>query len=207
MKYQHYYDPVCHLIVEDFFDENEYHKIIHLIKQCDSFMEDGVMTDTKTGEKISDKNKKNKNLWLYKNRESIKECKELIDIIENKIWSEEMRNIYFQTKDSLFQYYHTCNTSDILLSKYTKNSYYNWHIDMTKSLTGNIWISEDTVDGGDLYLESNFKDIKKIEYRNNCAIFFPSECRHMVSNIKNDSIRYSFQYFTETIYPNGLRKN
>jgi len=201
MKYEYYYDPVCHLVIDDFFNESEYSKMIRLIKECEPYMIDGLMTKTDTGELVQDKNKKNKNLWVYANQNDVNQCKEIIDIIENKIWSNEMRAIYFEAKDNLFQYYHTVNSSDILVSKYTKNSFYNWHIDLTKSLTGNIWLSEDIVVGGDLYLESNFREIKKIEYRNNCAIFFPSECRHMVSNIKNDSVRYSIQYFSETLYP------
>lgn len=198
MKYEYFYDPVSHLIIEDFFTEEEYDSLFDLIKKIESYMIPGKSAKG-NDKRVNLNQKKNLNFWPYQNRE-IYESNIIGRLIESKMWSQQMRGIYHKSIDSNFQYYHKTNDASILISKYVKGDFYNWHSDLIKSITGNIWLSKDYVEGGNLILKSVHGKEKEIKYKDNTCIFFPSECDHMVTEITNDCERFSIQYFASTLY-------
>lgn len=198
MKYEYFYEPISHLIVEDFFTEEEYDSLFDLIKKIEPHMKLGKYSTDKDLY-VNSNIKQNLNFWPYFHRE-IRESNLIGNLIESKMWSKKMREIYHESIDSTFQYYHKTNNANILISKYVKGNFYNWHQDLIKSITGNIWLSKDYVEGGNLILKSVHGKEKEIKYKNNTCIFFPSECDHKVTEIINDCERFSIQYFAYTLY-------
>jgi len=195
MRYENFYDPIAHLVIDDFFTEDEYNEIFNLMNSLKEFMAIGVyMANDK--EKLNIIGKYNFNIFLNAWPDNVA-CQRIKEIIETKFWSYELRKTYLTNKDSMFQYHHYSNSTEIMVSKYPKNGHYDWHKDINRSLTGNIMISNDTVEGGNFYLKSNSGQIKEIEFKTNRVIFFPAECQHMVSPVTNDTERFSIQYFAQ----------
>lgn len=139
--------------------------------------------------------KNNLNFFPYAHTD-LPESNLIIDMIERKVWSQEMRKIYHEVKDSMFSFFHYSNESNIMLSRYEKGSHYDWHRDLMRSLTLNIWLSDDDVIGGNFEIQNVLGNTKTINYGDNMMIAFPSECQHRVTKIENDCIRYSIQYFS-----------
>jgi Rps23 Pro-64 3,4-dihydroxylase Tpa1-like proline 4-hydroxylase len=201
LKYEIFYRPIAHIIIDNFFTEDQLKKTFYCIDNLEELMNYGKVVDKENSvTETNFKFKKVKNLWVYEliqDSNNVNEmAKEFINLIENKMWSNEMRNLYLECTDSLFQYYHEVNESQILLSKYEKGNFYDWHHDLAISVTGNIWLSRDNVEGGNLILVNNKTESKEIKFRNNACILFPGRCAHMVSEVLNDSKRFSIQYFT-----------
>lgn len=214
LKFEIFYDPIAHIVIDNFFSQEEYDRAFFLIDHLENFMFDGKVLNIKdpenddVKEKVNEVNftyKKVKNIWPYDIADNDALAKEFCQLIERKMWTNEMATIYSECKDSLFQFYHFVNNSHILVSKYEKGDFYNWHHDVGMSITGNIWLSRDNVEGGDLILHnpnpiSNPKQEKKIiKYRSNACILFPGRSDHMVSEVLNDSKRFSIQYFSQII--------
>jgi hypothetical protein len=198
MIYEHYYDPIAHAIVHDFF-EDQYDEVFDLVKQLDPYLEDGYVTHDiykKNSEVFDVINKKNKNFWLNKCSDN-PISKRLNELVLSRIWSNQFRKMYLENKDSLFQYYHRSNVGNILISKYSDGGFYEWHIDKTRSLTCSIVMFDGTIDGGDFCLKANSGEVKRYSLETNSAIFFPSECTHKVTEVKSNTPRYSIQYFSE----------
>ena len=198
MRYENFYDPIAHLVIDDFFTEDEYNEVFSLINYLKEFMVRGVYISGSTNnkEKLDVIQKYNFNVYLSAWPNNIA-CQRIKEIIETKFWSYELRKTYLTNKDSMFQYHHYSNLNEIMISKYPKNGHYDWHRDINRSLTGNIMISNDQIEGGNFYLKSNSGQIKEIEFKSNRVIFFPAECQHMVSPVTNDAERFSIQYFTQ----------
>ena len=68
MKYEYFYDPVSHLIIEDFFTEEEYDSLFDLIKKIESYMIPGKSAKG-NDKRVNLNQKKNLNFWPYQNRE------------------------------------------------------------------------------------------------------------------------------------------
>ena len=211
LKFEVFYDPIAHIVIDNFFSEEEQDRAFVLIEYLENHMNYGkVLKKHDAEEKINEVNladKKVKNIWPYDlvedNDDSL--AKEFCQLIEKKMWSDQMLNIYAECNDSLFQFYHMVNSSHILVSKYEKGDFYKWHHDIGMSITGNIWLSKDNVEGGDFILHkpnkiSNPNEEKKtIKYKSNTCILFPGRCDHMVSEVLNDSKRFSIQYFSQIL--------
>jgi hypothetical protein len=198
MRYEHFYEPISHAVVEDFFGD-QYDEVLSLVKQLETNLENGFVVHDiyrKNSEVFDVINKKNKNFWLDKYPDNLV-AKRLSDIVLSKIWSDEFRQMYVTNKDSMFQYYHRSNKGSILLSKYERGDFYEWHIDKTRSLTCSIVLSEGVVDGGEFCLKATTGEVKRLNLKSNSAIFFPSECTHKVTEVRGDVPRFSIQYFTE----------
>lgn len=207
MNYEIFYDPIAHVVIDNFFDQTEYDILFDCIQKIEEHMSAGsVINYNVTGNFIkSTKNiiKRNFNFWPHLNSD---EASTMIEkIIQEKLWSEEMRRVYVSVKDSNFQYFHFANQSTILVSKYTKNSYYDWHFDTCATVTPNMMISKDEVIGGNFIMKNIFGEIKEVQYKNNRCVLFPSLCSHKVTEVENDCSRYSIQYFSSTNLENGVR--
>lgn len=202
MWYDIHYDPIVHVIFYDIFTQDQRTLLLNEFKKLDDKFYVGDYNDGKSS-LVNPDIKRNYNFWPYVNRD-IESSNIIIDTIENLVWSDNMRNIYKQVKDSLFLFYDYTNYSQILISKYQKDSVYEWHKDLLKSITLNFWLSEDAVHGGNFQLIHN-DIIKEIKYRDNTLIAFPSECMHRVTRIENHCTRYSIQYFSSYMSPVPLK--
>ena len=194
MNYQICYEPIAHVIFYNIFSKEERKIIMNTLNALSVYMAPGEVFMNKEN-KIVKNMKDNLNFWPY-NRTDLSESNLIIDIIERKVWAQEIRKIYLEVKDSMFSFFHYSNESHIMISRYEKNSYYDWHRDLQRSLTLNIWLSDDDVVGGNFEIQNLLGDIKSINYDDNMMIAFPSECHHRVTRIENDSTRYSIQYFS-----------
>ena len=205
MNIEIYYDPIAHIVISDFFTKYEYETLYSLIEKIESEMDPGVTySKDKKSITLNEKVKKNKTFWPY-NRMDLIESSAICFIIEKKMWTDEMRSLYKNVKDSAFNYYHNTNKSSITISKYTKNDFYKEHYDRLRSISGNILMSKDIVEGGNFILKNVHGEIKQINHKNNTCLLFPSECLHYVTPIENDCKRFSIQYFSEIDYAASIK--
>jgi hypothetical protein len=205
MRYEIFYDPITHIVFDDFFTDLEYEKILSCIKHFEPMMYQGEVlkldVETNIVHRTNDiklQTKKAKNIWPYNYYSVDSKAKEFCDILERVIWSKEMREVYLQCKDSAFHYFNEVNSSQFLVSKYEKGDFYEWHKDVLIGFapTGNIWISEDVVDGGNLVITNSYGHQKEIKYKTNRLILFPSRSIHKVTEVLNECKRFSIQYFS-----------
>jgi len=206
MKYEIFYDPITHIVFDDFLDDEQYEKVLSCIKHFEPMMYQGEVL--KAGVKrntveldfnrINLEVKRAKNIWPYDYYAVDPVAKEFCSILESAIWSDEMRQVYLQCTDSAFHYFHEVNSSQFLVSKYEKGDFYDWHKDGLRGFapTGNIWLSEDDVQGGNLIISNFFGQGKEIKYKTNRFTLFPSRSLHMVTEVLSDCKRFSIQYFS-----------
>lgn len=198
MNIEIHYDPIAHVIIGDFFTKDEYDTLYSLIQKIEPEMHSGkIMNEGSLVNVVNKTLKNNLNFWPYHRRDLI-ESDIISSIIEEKMWTFDMQILYQGVKDSAFNYYKNSNKSQILISKYTKNDFYKEHFDTMASITGNIWISNDDVMGGNFILKNVLGETKQIDYKNNTCLLFPSQCLHTVTPIENDCKRFSIQYFAQT---------
>lgn len=200
MRHENFYDPIAHMIVDEFFTQDEYDEVFNILNYLKPHMTPGIYVKNSS---YNDKEKfhldiiQKQNFNLFIRDLNDPACKRIGEIIGSKFWSIDMRKMYLTNTDSMFQYHHYSNSFNIMISRYPKNGHYDWHKDINRSLTGNIMISNDNVEGGNFYLKNNFGKTKEIKFKTNRVIFFPAECQHMVSSVTNDTERFSIQYFSE----------
>lgn len=196
MIYEHFYDPVAHMIVKDFFTEDEYHEVMNVIvPNLEPLMHHGEYVNVTTNTfSVSPIVKVNKNIWTHNSDSPY--AKQLNDLMRDKIWNSDFQREILNNRDGLFQYYHRSNRITTMLSKYDEGGFYDWHSDKARSLTCSVVLSDGNVQGGDFCLKSVSGNIKVIPFMNNSAIMFPSECTHKVTKILQGASRISVQLFT-----------
>lgn len=199
MNVEIFHEPLTIVVVHDFFSCEERLFLIDFFKHNDkNFFRGSVATPENNHKEEYHYKKNNKNLWLYENKDNIPYCTDVINLVEGKMWSQEMRKLYLETKDNLFHFMSRTNNSSILVSKYTKGSFYDWHVDNAQSLTGNIWLCEKPVTGGNFEVQNQLGEIRLFTYKDNTLILFPSLALHRVTKVEKGT-RYSIQYFTKVI--------
>tara|TARA_Y100000593_G_C4202980_1_gene282837 strand:- start:162 stop:803 length:642 start_codon:yes stop_codon:yes gene_type:complete len=122
--------------------------------------------------------------------------------LSNKLSSEELHS---NVKD-LYPWYNmfaNTNVSDVMLSYYEEGDYYKPHIDIGM-WTQLIWVTKKSKKwkGGDFCLYTEQDKKKKISWKNNRSIIFPSMLKHEVEPIvwkdvehKFGDGRYTISYF------------
>jgi hypothetical protein len=208
MNYEIFYEPVAHIIVDDVFDDNEYNELFNSIQKVENDMTPGTLTETKyfTQQQSKIYNsfiKRNFNFWPTEHNDE--DSNKIVSIVKNKIFSLAMRKVYVSVKDSMFQYFHFANRGSILVSKYTQGSFYDWHYDLSGSITSNMLLSKDNVIGGNFLLKNVHGKIKEVKFKNNRCILFPALCSHKVTEVINDCNRYSIQCFSSINLENGVK--
>jgi hypothetical protein len=199
MKYEIFYDPVAHIVIDNFFNDEEYSLLFDSIEKVEEKMHLGTFQQISylNGKQKQIKDlflKNNFNLWPDENS-SIEESI-ILNLVKNKIFSVEMKKIYVSVQDSTFQYFHFANVGSILLSKYKKGGFYDWHYDTSASVTGNILLSKDDVIGGNFLMKSVHGKVKEVKFKTNRCLLFPALCVHKVTEVKNECNRYSIQCFS-----------
>ena len=123
--------------------------------------------------------------------------------LSNKLKSEELHS---NLRD-LYPWYNmftSTNISDVMLSYYEEGDYYKPHIDIGM-WTQLIWVTKKSKKwkGGDFCLYTEQDKKKKISWRNNRSVIFPSMLKHEVEPIvwkeniqpKFGDGRYTISYF------------
>jgi Rps23 Pro-64 3,4-dihydroxylase Tpa1-like proline 4-hydroxylase len=158
------------------------------------------------GSVVADFFKKSKNLWLFLHYIENRNQKNLAIDFEKLLWSKEMRQIFQDTHDGLFNAALSTNSSDLLLSKYENGDHYEWHRDYCHLLTINYMLAKEPLqfEGGE-FLIGNWdsqETTHTIEFKNNRLIIFPSRAFHKVVPVKNlqcgsENARFTLQYWSQ----------
>ena len=205
MKYEIFKEPFTHIIIDDWLPWVHQLKVSNSVRNLVPYMQVSKVNSDQ-GIVISSNSKSSKNLWLFQFFNGRKVDFNLPAFIEEKIWSETMRDIFKETGDSLFQTALYTDTSQMLLSKYANGDHYSWHRDYNPTITINLMLAAEPLKftGGDfVFGDWERKEVlKTIPFKNNRLVIFPSRVYHCVTpvvkennDIQND--RFTIQYWTK----------
>jgi len=199
--------PVTHIIVRDFLDSSSKKKLLNsLLPIRENHLEKGDRVGLY-------KSFMSENVDLYKRISYLHELleenptlnRDCIDILENNIWRDDLRQAYANTNNLLFRTYPCSNISSMLFSQYEAGEGMAWHNDPTSFCTASYIFQFDDrqfLDGGDFLLSGaleidNFSPEKFVTYsqEDNFLIIFPSKAVHKITKISG--YRYSLQYFVD----------
>ena len=141
--------------------------------------------------------KNNLNIWLDTEFKGRRQLSSILNIISNRMWNNEMRNIITKADSGIFRTYIHTKSDNTLLSAYNNGSFYNTHIDIAEGIfvSTNLMLGEG-FKGGDFKLGS-----KIIPFKKNRLIMFESHKEHSVTKVKTNkdhkNWRYSIQYFAK----------
>lgn len=178
MKFNETDSPIA--VIDDFYDEKE----LSLIWLELNFLTNAnkLQSPKETYgavDKANNQLKSNHGIFL----EDIYQDRKFSDILtlNRKIFSPDISKILVSVSPE-FKYVENINYDVTLLSYYENNDFYKGHRDKCV-LSYIYWCNKEPrqFDGGDLYFEELDK---KIEYKNNRLVIFPSHYIHRVSNIE-----------------------
>lgn len=187
------YNPVPHIIVDDFLSTKENLQVLDYIKKQLSTFANGTVTNSAGQQELKLDYKRNGNIWL-----DPFEC----DIVNL------FRNHMFDIQTDIEELDHTNRSHEVLLSQYTIGDYYNWHTDLDGHCTWNYFAYQEPKQfaGGDFLLSDSVMDkitpttYTTIECVNNRLVIFPAKYQHAVGQVKGQfvdfmNLRYSVQVF------------
>ncbi len=205
MKYEIFKEPFTHIVIDDWLPwvhdirvMNSVYSLVPYMKQSKVNSDQGIV--------ISPNSKSSKNLWLFQFFQGKQTDFNLAKFIEEKIWSEEIRKIFKETNDNLYNTALYTDTSQLLLSKYTNGDHYSWHRDYSPLVTFNLMLTKEpkSFTGGDFVFGDwdNKNPLKTISFKHNRLVIFPSRVFHCVTPVikNNDNIetdRFTIQYWTK----------
>jgi hypothetical protein len=205
MKYEIFKEPFTHIVIDDWLPWVHLLKVTNAVQSLVPYMQVSKVNSDQ-GIVVSPNSKSSKNLWMFQFFNGRQTDFNLAKFIEEKIWSEGMRDIFKETEDSL---YHTAlytDSSQMLLSKYTNGDHYSWHRDHNPTITFNLMLAKEPLDfkGGDfVFGDWERKHVTKtVPFKNNRMVIFPSRVLHCVTPIEkeNNNIqtdRFTIQYWTQ----------
>ena len=205
MKYEIFKEPFTHIVIDDWLPWVHQLQVTNAVKNLVPYMQVSKVNSDQ-GVVVSTNSKSSKNLWLFQFFNGRKVDFNLPAFIEEKIWSEAMRDIFKETGDSLFHTALYTDTSQMLLSKYANGDHYSWHRDYNPTITINLMLAAEPLKftGGDFVFGDweRKKETKTIPFKNNRMVIFPSRVYHCVTpvektdtNVQND--RFTIQYWTK----------
>ncbi len=201
--------PVTHIIVRDFLDAPSRHKLIEsLLPIRENYLERVIYTDPNgvVRKSTEDTNMFKTGAWLFallnEKPELSRDC---VEILENNIWRDDLRQAYEDTNDLLFRTYPYSNESALLFSSYETGEWMTWHTDERNTCTASyIFTFEDRqlLAGGDFLLSdlitSDDPPSEKVvtyPHEGNFLIVFPAKALHKITKVKG--YRYSLNYFAD----------
>ncbi len=202
MNYTIYREPFTFILIEDWSDNPSkyYSSTIDLIPS----MKPSVVYGNNT-QVHNPRYKSSHNLWLYNNIEGAKLAKEF----EKDLWTQDFKNILFETKDCLFQSACYSDSSQVLLSRYDEGDHYAWHRDYNDTITINYLIGKEPLafSGGDFVFGSwdAEEPIHTVPFKPNTLIVFPSRVKHCVTPVTDFTgnpvdARFTLQYWGKLKY-------
>jgi hypothetical protein len=193
MVIQELYDPVPHIIVDNFLSTKENTQVLEYIEQRLSSFSDGTVTNPAGRQEYNLDYKRNGNIWL-----DPFECN-IVDMF---------RNHMYDIQTDVEQLDHTNRQHEVLLSQYVTGDYYNWHTDLDGHCTWNYFAYKEPrrFSGGDFLLSDQIVDgntptnYKTINCMNNRLVIFPAKYQHSVTPVSGPFVdfmhlRYSVQIF------------
>ena len=187
------YDPVPHIIVDNFLSTKENLQVLEYIEQQLSAFSYGTVTNPAGEQEFNLDYKRNGNIWL-----DPFEC----DIVNL------FRNHMYDIQTDIEELDHTNKQHEILLSQYVTGDYYNWHTDLGGHCTWNYFAYKEPkgFTGGDFLLSDSTLDqntpgsYTTIECANNRLVIFPAKYQHAVGQVQGQfidfmNLRYSVQFF------------
>jgi Rps23 Pro-64 3,4-dihydroxylase Tpa1-like proline 4-hydroxylase len=203
MNYKFFQDPFPHLIIHNFYNDDE---LSSVWTEIDQFYNNNMFVSEQETGSSEDFNgnilKRNKGIFLYPfyrdnwiNSAILKNSKKVFHPDFVKTMSDN---------HWIYDYIKHSKKDTVLLSYYENNDYYKPHVDLcSMSAICNLYKEPKMFSGGNLI----FEDFSKytIPLENNRTIIFPSICRHAVDPIimQPDALpnygRYAITHFISSI--------
>lgn len=193
MVIREFYNPVPHIIVDNFLSTQENLSVLEYIEKYLPVFAHGTVTNPAGRQEYNLDYKRNGNIWL-----DPFDC----DIVNL------FRNHMFDIQTDIEDLDHTNKQHEILLSQYVSGDYYNWHADLGGHCTWNYFAYKEPKGfvGGDFMLSDstvgNATPTKytTIECVNNRLVIFPAKYQHAVTQVEGQFLdfmnsRYSIQFF------------
>lgn len=205
MKYEIFKEPFTHIVIDDWLPWVHLLQVTNSVKSLIPYMRVSKVNSDQ-GTVISPTSKSSKNLWLFQFFGGAKTDFNLPKFIEEKLWSEPMRDIFKETGDSLYQTALYTDTSQMLLSKYANGDHYDWHRDYNPTVTMNLMLAKEPLKfkGGDFVFGSwdRKTETKTVPFKNNRLVIFPSRVYHRVTPVEKTDTdaqndRFTIQYWTK----------
>jgi hypothetical protein len=205
MQYKIYTEPFTYIVIEDLFGSFVNTEILKEAQSLIPIMKPGKVSLGNTND-VAAELKSNSNVWLFDFYKRYPNKHNIARLFEKALWNNNIKDIFRSVNDSLYRSILYSDTSQLLLSRYDKGDYYNWHRDYNDTLTMNYMFAEEplTFKGGDFIIGSWDEKIEhvRIPFKNNSPVIFPSRVWHMVSPItesngKLSDARFTFQYWTK----------
>ena len=185
--------PVEHVLIDNFFSDNELEEIMEEIDSLQEHLTEFEDWDLKT-------NVKNKQLHgLQLNEKYSCNCRETTSkalnqssilryLVKNWAANDEIKEKLKNLKSVFFSYYSDTNADLVKLYGFREDDFYNVYNlekDTSNIFTLYIFITKEPKEfsGGDLEFNVN-GEIKKIPFKNNTAVFIPSRMPHKITKVK-----------------------
>ena len=188
-----FFDPVPHIIVDNFLGSNQYKEILSCIEETLPQFTAGQVFTPAGEQAVVNNFKRNGNIWL--------------DPFDSRI-VQVLRNNFFAFRTQIKSLDWTNRMHEVLLSQYVAGDFYDWHTDLGGHCTWNYFVCTEPKQftGGDFMLSNAQADNKEqtngktIEFKNNRLVIFPAQYQHSVTAVAAQflepmSSRYSIQVF------------
>lgn len=205
MKYEIFKEPFVHIVIDDWLPWVHLLQVTNSVSSLIPAMRTSKVNSDQ-GVVVSPNSKSSKNLWLFQFFNGKNIDFNLPAFIEEKMWSDPMKDILKETEDSLFQTALYTDTGQMLLSKYANGDHYSWHRDYNPTITMNFMLAKEPLSftGGDFMFgdwESK-KETKTIPFKNNRLVIFPSRVFHCVTPVEKKTTdpeydRFTIQYWSK----------
>jgi hypothetical protein len=205
MKYEIFKEPFVHIVIDDWLPWVHLLQVTNAVNSLVPAMRTSKVNSDQ-GIVISPNSKSSKNLWLFQFFNGRQVDFNLPAFIEEKLWSEPMKDIFKETEDSLFHTALYTDTGQMLLSKYANGDHYSWHRDYNPTITMNLMLAKEPLafKGGDFVFGSwDQKHVTKtVPFKNNRMVIFPSRVFHCVTPVEKTTTdvqtdRFTIQYWSK----------
>ena len=205
MNYTIYREPFVHIVIDDWLPWAITLQFKTEIERLIPFMMPGAVHSNR-GVVVAPDYKLNKNLWLFQFFKANRVDKNMAVTFEQQIWKDKMKEIFRETQDSLYQTLLYTDTSQLLLSSYEEGGHYAWHRDYNPTVTMNYMYAKEPLKfkGGDFIFGTWDEKVeaKRVEFKNNRLVIFPSRVWHMVEPVRDftgdpSEARFTLQYWSK----------
>ncbi len=186
---KHFDSPVTHVIIDEFFDEQD-----KAIDECHGFQKDysvGLYMNGR-GQQLVDPIKSNVAVNLdqmYVDRHE----SYILSAIPQKLWSKDAK-IELENFGPMYKMWAKTIRDRTQLSVYGNGDHYGYHVDKVNnsplSLIVFLFKEPKMFEGGDIMLKGDDGVIKTIHIKSNMGLIFPSLTQHCVTEIKTNSDKF-----------------
>ena len=205
MNYKIYKEPFTHIVIDDFLPWAITLEFRTEIERLIPFMTPG-MVHSNQGTKVAPDYKLNKNLWLFQFFKTHNVDKNIAATFEKYVWNKSIKDVIREADDSLFHTLLYTDSSQLLLSSYEESGHYAWHRDYNPTVSMNYMYAKTPLKfkGGDFVFGTwdEQTEAKRIEFKTNRLIMFPSRVWHMVEPVHDftgdaTEARFTLQYWSK----------